>query len=285
MPELPEVETIRRQLAEALPGSEFVSVLRVEPGMLRDCGPEDLESHLPGARVALIERVGKFLVVQLDPVKSNAAPVYLTIHLGMTGQLLIDPPGTGDHIRFAFVLRSRHGKTCHLEFRDMRKFGRLHLTIEGPAPRLSLLGPDAWQGDWDLEYLAQRLAGRKTPLKAFLLDQHHLSGIGNIYSDEILWWAKLCPLRPCLTLGPRETARLAVEIRRVLGEGVRLLGCSISDFMDTKGNPGEFQKWLRAYGRQGESCFRCGAVLAQVVVAGRGSVYCPQCQPQKASPE
>ena len=285
MPELPEVETIRRQLAKTLQGAEFVSVRELEYSMLRDCRPEQLKSWLPGAKVSSTERVGKFILLELKPGGSSSFVFYLTIHLGMTGQLLINPRDPGKHVRFVFEMRGREGEPICLQFRDMRKFGRLHLTVGTPAPRLALLGPDAWVGEWDAGYLARELCGRRASLKAFLLDQRHLSGIGNIYSDEILWWSRLCPLRSCGSLSSDEIVRLAQEIRRILGEGVRLLGCSISDFVDTQGSSGEFQKWLRVYGRQGKKCFRCGARLVRAVVSGRGTIYCPECQPKNASPE
>ena len=275
MPELPEVETVRRQLAGVLVRSRFVAVRKTEPAMLRDCTNRQVGKLLPGRRVESVDRVGKFLVLNLDEA------TFLTVHLGMTGKLLLAHEAVAKatpHTRFLFTLASPDESRLELEFRDMRKFGRLHLTTGAPAPRLESLGPDAWVGDWDAAYLARSLRGRTSPVKAFLLDQSRLAGVGNIYADEILWWSRLSPLRPCGSLSVREVAVLGKEIRRVLGEGVRLLGCSISDFVDTGGTQGSFQNWLRAYGRQGQSCTRCGRVLARAVVAGRGTAYCPGCQ-------
>ncbi len=282
MPELPEVETVRRQLAAGLEGMTFTAVEQVEPFMLRDCGPEDLLASLPGRRVDRIDRLGKFIIVNLE------GGLFLTLHLGMTGQLLIDPTEVGAHTRFAFRLaddagaQSQSGRAgtreARLEFRDMRKFGRLHLTVGDPAPRLSLLGPDAWTGEWDEAYLEGRLSGRKAPLKAFLLDQRHLAGIGNIYADEILWWTALSPLREAGSLVEEQVCCLAGEIRTRLSEGVRLLGCSLSDFVDTEGREGGFQEWLQAYGRQGLECRRCGGTMERTVIGGRGTAYCPDCQ-------
>lgn len=288
MPELPEVETVRRQLARVLPGRDFVAVERIEPAMLRDCWPEEVQKALPGRRVLSVDRLGKFLLVPLSD------DYFLTLHLGMTGQLLIVHDETESsrsaytplgghaapdrHSRFMFVLVGEDGDRIRLEFRDLRKFGRVHLTTGGPAPRLEGLGPDAWLGSWDRDYLERRLRGRTAPVKSFLLDQRHLAGIGNIYADEILWWTGLSPLRPSGLLSDQEVARLADEIPRRLGEGVRLLGCSFSDFVDTEGKTGSFQEWLRAYGRHGQACSRCGAVLERIVVGGRGTSYCPGCQ-------
>jgi len=295
VPELPEVETVRRQMAPVLLGAVFTTVAQLEPSMLRDCSAEEVRRLLPGARVGDVFRLGKFIVVRLE----GKDRLCLTLHLGMTGQLLLSPRSSGGdglpaaatvgqaadagerphrHARFVFSLRSREGAPGVLEFRDARKFGRLHLTTGGPTPRLGGLGPDAWQGEWDVRYLAARLAGRRVPVKAFLLDQRHLAGIGNIYADEILWWARVSPLRRAGTLDADEIGRLAAEIRLRLSEGVRRLGCTLSDFVDTEGRPGTFQERLEAYGRQGETCSRCGETLRRVVIAGRGTAYCPGCQ-------
>jgi len=272
MPELPEVETVRCQLESRLLGMSFGSMDRLEQSMLRDCTASDVMEGLPGRAIRKVDRLGKFIIVELE------GEAFLTLHLGMTGQLLIDPQESSKHIRFAFTLSGGRGEEVTLQFRDIRKFGRLHFTLRSPAPRLDDLGPDAWRGDWDAGYLRERLRGRTAPLKAFLLDQRHLAGIGNIYADEILWWTGLSPLRPSGSLSERETEMLAEETPRRLGEGVKFLGCSLSDFVDTMGRQGEFQNWLRAYGRQGKACSRCGEVFVRTVVAGRGTSYCPGCQ-------
>jgi formamidopyrimidine-DNA glycosylase len=270
MPELPEVETIRAQLAARLAGREIQTVDEAEPFMLRDIAEQNLRELLPGKRIECVRRQGKFLLFDLSEA------FVLTIHLGMTGQLLILPPASPlpSHTRFAFGLSGGD----RLVFRDIRKFGRLHLTIDDPPARLSPLGPDALEGSWHTEDLARLLQGRRSPLKAFLLDQRRLAGIGNIYADEILWAARISPLRPAGMLSPEETARLAAEIRLRLAEGVRLRGCSISDFVDASGRSGCMQEALNAYGRHGEPCPRCGRSLERTVVAGRGTAFCPHCQ-------
>jgi formamidopyrimidine-DNA glycosylase len=294
VPELPEVETVRSQLSAGLEGMTFTAVEQVEPFMLRDCDADAVAACLPGRRVEQVGRLGKFIIVKLGedlhsggdgaPTAGVASSsegcgeLYLTLHLGMTGQLLIDPETDGTHTRFVFRLSDGDGHETRLEFRDMRKFGRLHLTAGAPAPRLAQLGPDAWVGDWDAAFLAGRLRGRSAPLKAFLLDQRHLAGIGNIYADEILWWTALSPLREAGSLAEEQICCLADEIRTRLGEGVRLLGCSLSDFVDTEGREGRFQEWLQAYGRQGLDCHRCGGTMTRTVVGGRGTAYCPDCQ-------
>jgi formamidopyrimidine-DNA glycosylase len=295
MPELPEVETVRRQLEPALVGRRFVAVGQIEPFMLRDVSPEELRAALPGTRVESVSRRGKFLLIALS------SGDVMTAHLGMTGQLLAttEPAPMPAHARFVFTLgragRSASAVTARrvsaqagiaippgvgelrLVFNDPRKFGRLHLT-RGPAPRLGMLGPDALNDDWDRDDLAAALAGRRAPLKAFLLDQRHLAGVGNIYADEILFAAGLSPLRSAGSLSDDETDRLAGQIRERLVEGVRLRGCSISDYVDLQGRKGSFQEVLQAYGRHGQECRRCGGKLIRVIVAGRGTAYCPDCQ-------
>ena len=242
--------------------------------MLRDCTPESVRSELPGRTVVDVDRLGKFLIIRLD----GEDETYLTIHLGMTGQILVstEQPGRGDevnamradpaearHTRFVLLMEGSPQRHVRLEFRDMRKFGRLHLTHGGPAPRLQRLGPDAWMGDWDGKYLSERLRGRRAPIKGFLLDQRHLAGIGNIYADETLWWSQISPLREGGSLDAGEIDRLAEEIRARLDEGVRRLGCTLADFVDIEGRPGSFQERLQAYGRQGRPCFRCGETLVR----------------------
>lgn len=272
MPELPEVETVRRQLQSTLVGARFMAVERIEASMLRDCVVDEFVSKLRGQTVETVERLGKFLIARLS------AGLYLTVHLGMTGQLLVDPSEQSQHARFVFRISREDSGDRQLVFRDTRKFGKVHLTEGGPAPRVARLGPDAWRGEWDSDYLREKLGSRRTPIKAFLLDQRQLAGIGNIYADEILWWTGISPLRPSGSLGSGEVEGLAAEIRHRLGEGVRFLGCTFSDFVDTLGEQGGFQDWLRAYGKAGQQCDRCGATLERIVVVGRGTTYCAGCQ-------
>jgi formamidopyrimidine-DNA glycosylase len=295
MPELPEVETVRRQLEPALVGRRFAAVVRVEPFMLLDTTAEAVVADVPGRRVESVARRGKFLLIGLS------GGHVLTVHLGMTGQLLAMSPAEPlpAHTRFVFALgragRSRAAVAARaaaaasgvpapagagdvlLVFNDPRKFGRVHLT-HGPPPRLRLLGPDALVDDWTVDDLSALLAGRRAPLKAFLLDKRHLTGIGNIYADEILFASELSPLRPAGSLSGDDVARLAEQIRGQLAEGVRLRGCSISDYVDAQGRKGSFQEVLQAYGRHGRECRRCGGTLARAIVAGRGTAYCPVCQ-------
>ena len=187
----------------------------------------------------------------------------------MTGQLLVDPAER----RHAHPLRLPPGVAAAPAGRPAGEIAARvprHAQVRPPpsdrgrpgSPAGSL-GPDAWKGEWDAAYLARRLRGRTAPLKAFLLDQRHLAGIGNIYADEILWWTALSPLRAGRLSGGGQVCCLAEEIRTRLAEGVRLLGCTLSDFVDTEGQPGGFQDWLQAYGRQGQECRRCGGTMVR----------------------
>jgi len=211
---------------------------------------------------------GHFLVSQGDPDSEKYAFDCHTRFL-----FSLEPVGSESD-----TLGARCPDSTWLEFRDIRKFGRVQLSFGAPAERLFLLGPDAWKGQWGVDHLSRRLGGRRAPIKALLLDQTVLAGIGNIYADEILWEAEISPLRPAGALTPAEVAVLAEEIPRRLQQGVDLLGCSISDFVDTEGQAGTFQQTLQAYGRQGQACRRCGQTMRRVIVAGRGTAYCPGCQ-------
>ncbi len=278
MPELPEVETIRSQLAAALPGRRIHAVDRLNEFMLLDVTASEFTAALAGRRILDVRRRGKFLVFPLS------GDLFLTIHLGMTGQVLLEGvtgPSVSPHDRFVFPLDARDSDAPEalLVFRDIRKFGRVHLTSGGPAARVGRMGPDAWPGDdWDEAGLAAMIRGRRAPLKAVLLDQRHLAGIGNIYADEILFAAGLSPVRPAGSLSTDEIGKLAVDIKLTLAEGVRLRGCSISDYVDTSGAGGGFQRVLRAYGRHGQECLRCGGTMVRTIVAGRGTAFCPSCQ-------
>lgn len=277
MPELPEVETIRRQLQRVLPGRRLGSVLRVDPAVLDGVAREDLAGRLPGRSIEDLDRRGKYIVGRLS------GELYLTIHLGMTGSLrVLTGAGPVGHERLAVRLDLERGAAGdsveRLAFIDARKFGRVRLTAGAPWSGLVRLGPDAWRGDWTADWLEERLRSRKAGIKSVLLEQKVMAGIGNIYADEILFAAGIDPRRSAGSLRSMEVKKLAESIRRRLDDGVRLRGCSISDYVDARGRSGSFQDELRAYGRHGQACVDCGSTLRRVVIAGRGTAYCPKCQ-------
>ncbi len=296
MPELPEVETVRSGLAERLPGESIRRVRVGHPGILEDCRAEHLQA-LEGWRFGAVRRRGKYLLLELV---GGDGPATLVVHLGMTGQLTWRAAGqvTTDRFRrLASGYRKSvgpHSVDAHthlvvecasggeLLFRDPRRFGRVLLVpgdgFDGNCPRLGRLGPDAWRLDHGI--LARRLtegAGRRT-VKAVLLDQGVVAGIGNIYADEACFEAGIRPDRILAGLSVARLARLAVAVDRVLEKGVRNAGTSFRDFVGADGNEGSNQEDLQVYARGGEPCRRCDRILREAVLAQRTTVWCPRCQ-------
>jgi formamidopyrimidine-DNA glycosylase len=273
MPELPEVETVVRGLRATLPGRRIVSVQLGKTDFMED--PGAIERELPGRMVETVERRGKFLIVWLAPRNRGNARAGLMVHLGMTGQLVTQPaaqPAT-KHTHAFFCLDDGR----ELRYVDIRRFGQMAVVDQAALDeRLGSLGAEPLEvGEEDF---AARLRSRQARVKALLLDQHVLRGIGNIYADESLWRARIHPARLGSKLTRGDIARLYRAIRWVLLRAIELRGSSISDYLDAEGRRGEFQRLHRAYGRKGKSCFRCGEKIRRATVAGRSSYYCPRCQ-------
>jgi len=272
MPELPEVETVARGLRAVLPGRRILGVRLGKTDFIEDA--RAVEGGLPGRVIEGVERRGKFLILWLSAA-NGATPAGLLVHLGMTGQLLAlpaaQPAGKHTHV----VLRLDDGR--ELRYADARRFGEMAL-LERQAieKRLAALGAEPLE--LGLEAFCARILSRRSRIKAVLLDQRVLRGIGNMYADESLWRARIHPARPASTLGRKELARLYRAIRRVLQRAIELRGSSISDYLDAEGRAGEFQRLHRVYGRGGKRCFRCQAEVRRMIVAGRSSYYCPRCQ-------
>ena len=270
MPELPEVETIVRGLRTVLPGRHILLVRLGKTDFIDD--PAGLERELPGCRIGAVERHGKFIAVRLE--KQDARPTLL-IHLGMTGQLAtaqpVEPLLPHTHV----ILALDDGR--ELRYTDARRFGRMLLAAT-PADEavLGKLGDDPLEITWDA--FRGRLNGRRAMVKALLLDQRFLRGMGNIYTDEALWRACIHPRRHAARLTRGEARRLYASMRKVLTDAIRLRGSSISDYLDAEGLPGDYQRRHRVYGREGKACFRCAAKIRRVIVAGRSSYFCPRCQ-------
>ena len=273
MPELPEVETVVRGLQRVLPGRRILTVRLGKTDFIDD--PAALERELPGAQINSVRRHGKFLVVELEPGNGNTRPFSLLIHLGMTGQLVTCPSSVPapPHTHAFFVLDDGRD----LRYTDMRRFGRIRILSNGePGTLLDRLGRDpldASEADF-----AAALRARRAQIKALLLDQRVLRGMGNIYTDESLWRAKIHPRRLGANLRPAEFHRLYRSVHDVLNEAIRLGGSSISDYVNSDGQRGEFQLKHRVYQREGEKCFRCKTEIRRIIVAGRSSYFCPQCQ-------
>ncbi len=280
MPELPEVETVARGLRAALPGRRILSVrLSTKTNFIED--PSALEMRLPGRTVSGIRRHGKLLLVDFEAGDVAADAVALTIHLGMTGQIVVaaaDAP-IAPHTHVFLALDDGR----EFRYTDVRRFGKMRLVASGApaATRATTLGADSL-AITELEF-RELLQSRRSRIKALLLDQGALSGMGNIYTDEALWRARIHPKRLGANLTPIEIARLYKEVRSVLNEAIRLKGSSVSDYVDTEGNRGEFQTRHRVYQRTGEPCFRCRTKIRRIIVAGRSTHFCPQCQPAPRS--
>jgi formamidopyrimidine-DNA glycosylase len=281
MPELPEVETLARGLRQSILGRRIVSVGLGKTDFIDD--PVALQEHLPGRRIDAVERYGKFMLLRLSPVvtgrrppeNGDSAPASLLVHLGMTGQL-VPSPAARPHEKHTHVwMLLDDGR--ELRYRDPRRFGRMAYLTEAPlAQHLTAFGADPLEVT--AAEFASRIGGRRARIKALLLDQSVLRGVGNIYADESLWRAKIHPARLGSEIHPKQAEILRVALQRVLRKAIELRGSSISDFLDANGEPGEYQRRHRTYGRESKPCYRCKTPIRRVMVAGRSSYFCPHCQ-------
>ena len=278
MPELPEVETIARGLRAALPGRRILGVRLGKTDFIDD--PVAIEERIPGARIVAVRRYGKFLLLDLESSNGTAHHFSLLIHLGMTGRLVACDPAAPvpRHTHVFFALDDGR----ELRYTDVRRFGRMGILPRGSREKsLRSLGLDPLEASE--EQFVAVLKDRRARIKALLLDQHVLRGIGNIYADESLWRARIHPARLGANLSAKELHRLHRALRDVLNEAIRLRGSSIADYVDSEGNLGGFQRRHRVYQRHGKRCSRCGTVICRTIVAGRGSHFCPRCQPAPRS--
>ncbi len=273
MPELPEVETVVRGLRRHLPGRRIVELRLGKTDFIDD--PVAIGERVPGSLIRGVRRHGKFLVLELERGGEARVEELLVVHLGMTGQLIVVAADAeiAPHTHAFFTLDDRR----ELRFRDPRRFGRM--LVAAPADGEKILGP---LGADPLEVseadFRRLISSRRARIKALLLDQHVFRGMGNIYTDESLWKAKIHPARLGANLKVNEIARLQRAMLAILEEAIRLGGSSISDYVGADGEPGEFQIRHRAYDREGKKCFRCGAKIRRIIVAGRSSYFCPKCQ-------
>ena len=277
MPELPEVESVRRQLEPALVGRRFERVSIDDPRLVRPYEPAEVAAELEGERVAAVERRGKYLVVRFESGR------VLLIHLRMTGSLLSAPSGSlPDDPHRRAVVKLDDGSD--VAYRDVRRFGTWLLLEPGEAePYLAArVGDEPLDALFTAARLGERLAGRRTSLKAALLDQRTLAGMGNIYVDEALWRARLNPLRPAAGLDRDELRRLHRGIRAALEHGLARQGSTLRDYRLPDGSGGSMQDEFRVYGRGDEPCDRCGTLIARTQVAGRTTWFCPTCQPAES---
>ena len=286
MPELPEVETIRRRLATCLPGLTVRS-LKVDDATVSEQSEVELRKLLKGRRVRCLRRRGKYLIVDFGEARGELhgkalgeAPseALLIVHLRMTGQLVFKAEDSVRRPRFTIAF----DPDTDLFFYDTRRFGRVWaLTPDQEDQFFAKLGVEPLSADFTPAMLRALTQGRRTPLKSFLIDQRHIAGIGNIYADEALFRARLHPLREAGSVGPREAQRLHAAIQQVLRLGIEHEGSSIESFIDPAGRRGSFQEILNVYGRAGQPCRVCGTPVERMVVGGRGTHSCPHCQPHR----
>lgn len=280
MPELPEVETVRRTLAPAI-GAKILAVWDSGMGLHMNRKPPRARlKKLVGARITALRRHGKYLLVDTQPAAKAAKAKRLTllVHLGMTGRFLItkrDAP-RAKHTHLALDLGDRE-----LRFVDARRFGQLDVVetgAEGAHAGLAVLGPDPLVDGIDAVAFHGRAKGKKATLKAFVLDQGVIAGVGNIYASEALWRARLRPTQRAHRLTALTATRLADAINEVLHHALDKGGTSLRDFVDADGAAGENADYLWVYGRAGEPCPRCKTTIRRSVLQGRATYYCPTCQ-------
>jgi len=273
MPELPEVETVKRSLAGPLTGASITGVTVYFAGNIKEPDPETFRRLLIGKEFLDIARRGKFLLFSLS------GGYVLVVHLRMTGQLFL--AGSGEPVdKHTHIVFSLSGDR-ELRYADQRKFGILELVHKEEVHRLKglkELGLEPFSTDFTVDWLAAMLRDKKRPIKNLLLDQTVVAGIGNIYADEILFEAGIHPEKPAGALTEREIAALWQAVPRMLELGIQHRGTSIRNYVDGAGQRGGFQNLLRVYGREGEPCCRCGAAITRIKVAGRGTYFCPRCQ-------
>jgi formamidopyrimidine-DNA glycosylase len=282
MPELPEVETVARGLRATVLGRRILSVTLRKTDFIDD--PTLIERHLPGRRIDAVDRYGKFMLLRLSEAQGeleksangDSAAAALLVHLGMTGHIAsmaaVQPLEKHTHAIFALD----DGR--ELRYTDARRFGRLaYLSAELLPAELEGFGAEPLLVT--AEEFAARVGSRHSRIKALLLDQSVLRGVGNIYADESLWRAKIHPAKLGANLNKKQLSELRRGLQKILERAIVMRGSSIADFTDAAGEPGEYQQHHRAYGREGKKCYRCGTLIHRAIVAGRSSFFCPTCQP------
>jgi formamidopyrimidine-DNA glycosylase len=273
VPELPEVETVRLGLEPVLVGRRLERVEINDPRLTRPFDPRAVAVELEGERVSALERRGKYLIVRFESGRG------LLIHLRMTGSLRHVRRGAlGDDLYRRAVVSLDDGSD--VAYRDVRRFGTwLIAEPEELEPYLSArIGVEPLGPDFTVAELARRLANRRAPVKAALLDQRTAAGLGNIYVDEALWRARIHPLQPGRELRPAEVRRLHGAVRESLEAGLERQGATLRDFARPDGRSGSMQHEFKVYGREGEPCDRCGTPIEKTRAGGRGTWYCPACQ-------
>ncbi|HEU4739197.1 MAG TPA: bifunctional DNA-formamidopyrimidine glycosylase/DNA-(apurinic or apyrimidinic site) lyase [Solirubrobacterales bacterium] len=287
MPELPEVETVVRQLEPEVEGHRIDQLEVLDARWSRPVPPGKLGKAVSGATIEGLGRRGKYILMRLDGART------LVMHLRMTGNLILREgeemldPSEGRrlyesersteerHLRARFVLDDGR----ELWFTDPRRFGEAFLLAnDGLDERFAKLGPEPFSPEFTAAALGEMAAGRTAPLKSFLLDQSKVAGVGNIYADEALFRAELHPLSPAGSMKPEHLAALRDAVVAALEAGIEAGGSSIDDYRDARGEKGSMQDEFLVHTREGEDCHRCGGTIVRIVVGGRSTYFCPSCQ-------
>ncbi len=287
MPELPEVETVRLQLLDKIVGKTIKGVEVFHSKSVGD--DESIEDRLVGKKIEHVDRIGKLMIFSFAKEKD----LFMLAHLKMTGQFFYVEDGKvttggghsmsesdvkdlpGRHTRVAFYFKDGSA----LYFNDMRIFGYVKVSdAAGVASARVCYGPEPIADDFDVDYFTEKLKKRSIAIKAALLDQKFVAGLGNIYVDEALWRAKVRPTRPSNTVTKGEAAATAAAAKAVMLESIAVGGTTFQNFKDTKGDNGNFKDFLQVFGKQGTPCPRCGTTIEKTRVAGRGTHFCPGCQ-------
>lgn len=269
MPELPEVETVRRSL-ERLIADQLIAAVQVREPRLRKPVAPDFAALLTGRIVRQVGRRGKYLNIRLDN-----AMIWL-IHLGMTGQVLVgdpqEPLRTHDHVVITFADGRR------LRYNDTRRFGLMTIGQEAEIEAQMALGVEPLSPTFSVRYLRERLQQTQRTIKDAMMDQRLVAGVGNIYASELLFRAQVHPGRIAASLDQREIARIVKATKTILREAIQHRGSSISDYVDGEGQPGSFQNRFRVYDQEGKPCRSCNSPIQRVTHGGRSSFFCPRCQ-------
>lgn len=265
MPELPEVETIKRELEKTIVGKKIVGVEVHQPKVIREPSVEKFKKGLAGATFKNVLRKAKVLILELSNAKS------LAIHLKMTGQLVY--PGDGKKSRLSFRLSD--GKL--LDFNDQRLFAEMRLLDDWRSLKfIQGLGPEPF-AITSAQFKAM-LAKKKTKIKPLLMDQTFISGVGNLYAAESLFRARINPLRPAAGLSDKEKEALFEEIKETLQEAIEHRGSSVDQYVQLSGKPGDYVKYHKVYAREGKPCLVCKTPIKRISLGGRGTYFCPKCQ-------
>jgi formamidopyrimidine-DNA glycosylase len=271
MPELPEVETIKNDLAPVVAGHHFVGVTFLYPQMVRWPSPDELRQRLIGQTIREVARRGKYLIFRLNDGEA------LLLHLRMSGSLLIKPSPAEPNSYTRAIFNLENGLELH--FRDRRKLGTIEL-VNDEAEAMAKLGPEPLDPSFTTEVLSQRLSRHRAPIKAMLCDQAFLAGIGNMYADEALFLARIHPLKPARALSEEEIAQLHQAIVEVLKAAIGNRGATISDYTGAYGQPGRHQYEFYVAHRGGQACRVCQTAIQRIPIRNRGAYFCPHCQKQ-----